>query len=51
MFMKRLTDVEDALKKLDKMMYEEARMVMDSGSSGVPAEGVVQQRVMYRSRL
>jgi hypothetical protein len=52
--MKRLigrTDVEDALKKLDKLMDEEARMVMDSGSSGAPAEGVVQQRMMYRSRL
>jgi hypothetical protein len=49
--MTRLTDVEDALKKLDKLMYEQAGMGMDSGSSGAPAEGVVQQRVMYRSRL
>jgi len=50
-FMKRLTDVEDALKKLDKFLDKEARMVMDSGSSGAPAEGVVQQRTKYRSRL
>ena len=49
--MKRLTDVGDALKKLDKFLGEEARMVMDSGNSRDPAEGVVQQRTKYRSRL
>jgi hypothetical protein len=52
--MKRLigrTDVQNALKKLYKLMNEETRMVMDSGSSGGPADVVVQQHMMYRSRL
>jgi hypothetical protein len=37
--MKRLvgmTDVQNALKKLYKLMNEEARMVMDSAVQGVP---------------
>jgi hypothetical protein len=48
--MKRLvggSDVQNALKKLYKLMNEEARMVMDSGSSGGSADGLVQQRMMH----